>query len=164
MNNVSDGASRRTTSALSAQVEELVKLAGQAAKSDACSLFLVDASGKALEPAVIIGLPEEYIAGIGKVLIGTQCCGRAVEHNKPWVVSDMLTDPLFADGRAGADKSGSRAAFSVPVIGRKGQVLGSLACHYKRPHTPNNVEIERNELYARMIGFAIDEQGVSAGK
>ena len=69
----------------------------------------------------------------------------------------MLTDPLFADGVKGAEDTGIRAAFSVPVFGRGGRVLGSLACHFNKPHTPTNVDIERNELYAKLIGFALQD-------
>ena len=42
----------------------------------------------------VYNLPEEYIAGIGTVRVGSQSCGRAVEHKKPWIVTDMLQDPL----------------------------------------------------------------------
>jgi GAF domain-containing protein len=48
---------------------------------------------------------------------------------KPWIVSDMLSDPLFAAAKEASVKSGIRAAFSVPVITADGRVLGSLACH-----------------------------------
>jgi GAF domain-containing protein len=139
------------------QLEDLVRLAGQAAKSDACSLFKVDPTGTVLVPVVLVGLPQEYVAGIGEVEIGSQCCGRAVAFGKPWIVRDMLTDPLFVDGLKGAQDSGIRAAFSVPVRGRKGEIIGSLACHYRRPYTPTNVDIERNELYAKLIGFAMQD-------
>lgn len=142
---------------VAAVVHELTRLAGEAAKADACSLFLVDSSRTVLQPAVVIGLPHSYIAGCGDVRIGTQCCGRAVSTGAPFIVEDMLTDPLFADARAAAEASGIRAAFSVPVRGRGGKVLASLACHYHRIYKPTNVDIERNELYAKLIGFALQE-------
>jgi GAF domain-containing protein len=144
---------------VSAQVQELVRLAGESARSHACSLFLVDFDEKALEPAVVHDLPQSYIDGVGKIAIGTQCCGRAVASGTPWVVADMLTDPLFVDGRAGAEASGIRAVFSVPVRTRSGAIVGALACHYKHVYSPNNRDLERAELYAKLIGYALEELG-----
>jgi GAF domain-containing protein len=67
----------------------------------------------------------------------------------------MLTDPLFASAREASVKSGIRAAFSVPVIDAQGKVLGSLACHYRKPFSPTAYEIERNHLFATLIAFAL---------
>lgn len=131
-----------------AHLESTVRIAAEIADAFAASLFVVD--GDVLRPYIIYNLPEEYVAGIGPVRIGTQCCGRAVLFKKPWIVTDMLTDPLFADGRDGARKSLIRAAFSVPVM-EGDKVIASLACHYTEPHTPSAVDIERNEHFARLI-------------
>lgn len=139
-------------------VPELVRLAGEAAQSQACSLYLLNGNPDVLEPAVVIGLPESYVQGIGQVRVGTQCCGRAVAERRPWIVEDMLADPLFADGCSGAQAGGIRAAFSVPVVAPDGSVLGSLACHYQEPRAPRAYDIERNQIFARLIGFALREQ------
>lgn len=135
-------------------IANLVRLACEAAGAHGATLYLVD--GELMHAYVVHNLPQEYIDGIGAVRVGTQCCGRAVQHRKPWIVSDMLTDPLFADGCAGALASNIRAAFSVPVV--DGQtVLGALACHYQVPHTPRNVDIERNENFAKLIAMSLRE-------
>jgi GAF domain-containing protein len=134
----------------------LVKLAAEIADADASSLFVVE--GDVLRPYILYNLPKEYVAGIGPVRIGTQCCGRAVQFKKPWIVTDMLQDPLFADGRDGAEKSFIRAAFSVPVI-RKDEAVASLACHYTRPHTPSEVDIARNEHFAKLIAISWEGAG-----
>lgn len=52
----------------------MVRLAAEIADADAASLFLVD--GSVLKPYIIYNLPEEYIAGIGSVRVGSQCCGQ----------------------------------------------------------------------------------------
>src|SRR5215475_6938595 len=121
----------------------MVRLACELADAQGATLFLVE--GNVLRPFIIYNLPKEYIAGIGDVKVGTQCCGRAVEHKKPWIVSDMLTDPLFADGRDGALSSPIRAAFSVPVLDGD-KAIASLACHYADPRSPSKIDIERNEV------------------
>lgn len=130
----------------------MVRLACELAGAHGATLFLVD--GPVLRPYVIYNLPKGYIDGIGAVRVGTQCCGRAVAHNSPWIVTDMLTDPLFADGRNGALASPIRAAFSVPVLSG-GQAIASLACHYLEPHTPAEIDIERNQVFAKLISIAL---------
>ena len=136
-------------------LHELVQLAVNAARSEAGSLFLVDEERQVLKMAVTIGLPDEYVKNCGDVPLGDQCCGRAAQQKKAWVVTDMLTDPLFASGREASVKSGIRAAFSVPVIDAQGKVLGSLACHYRKPFSPTAYEIERNHVFATLIAFAL---------
>jgi len=130
----------------------LVRIACEIADASAGSLFLVD--GDVLRPFIIYNLPPAYVAGIGTVRVGSQCCGRAVAHKKPWIVTDMLTDPLFAEGREGAESSPIRAAFSVPVL-QDGQAIASLACHFSKPHTPTTVEVERNQVFARLIAITL---------
>lgn len=130
----------------------LVRIACEIADASAGSLFLVD--GDVLRPFIIYNLPPAYVAGIGTVRVGSQCCGRAVAHKKPWIVTDMLTDPLFAEGREGAESSPIRAAFSVPVL-QDGRAIASLACHFSKPHTPTTVEVERNQVFARLIAITL---------
>ena len=130
----------------------MVRIACELADAHGGSLFWVD--GDVLRPYIIYNLPEEYVAGIGTVRVGAQCCGRAVEHKKPWIVTDMLTDPLFADGRDGAVATFIRAAFSVPVLDGD-NAIASLACHFTAPHTPSPLDIERNQVLAKLIAIAL---------
>ena len=139
-----------------AYLEKMVRLACEIADAHGASLFMVD--GSVLRPCIIYNLPEEYIAGVGLVRVGTQCCGRAVECKRPWVVTDMLEDPLFAEGRDGAANSLIRAAFSVPVF-EGDKVIASLACHYTAPHTPSALDIERNQHFARIIAITLKGRG-----
>ena len=134
----------------------MVQLACELAETKGATLFVVD--GEVLKPYIVYNLPQEYIEGIGTVRVGTQCCGRAVEQKQPWIVEDMLTDPLFADGREGAMASPIRAAFSVPVISRNA-AIASLACHFTEPHTPSALDIERNEVFAKLIAIVLGGQG-----
>lgn len=130
----------------------MLGVACEMANAHGATLFIVD--GPVLRPYIICNLPEEYIRGIGTVRVGTQCCGRAVEHRKPWIVSDMLTDPLFADGRAGAEESPIRAGFSVPVMDGD-DAIASLACHFTHPHTPTDLDIERNSVFANLFSISL---------
>ncbi|MFL6300568.1 MAG: GAF domain-containing protein [Terriglobales bacterium] len=136
-------------------ISNLVRLACEGAKADGATLYLLDPSKRFLEPFVVYNLPQSYIDGIGKVEVGSQCCGRAVAFKKPWIVADMYTDPLFRDGLKGALESEIRAGFSVPVIDPNGEAIGSLGCHYKQPRTPSDYEIERNTIFATLIAHTL---------
>lgn len=139
----------------------MLGVACEMAGADGATLYVVD--GPLLRPYLIYRLPIEYIQGIGAVVIGTQCCGRAVEQKRPWIVSDMLSDPLFADGRAGALASPIRAAFSVPVMDGD-TAIASLACHFTRPHSPTDLDIERNEVFANLFAISLRTRRPSFGE
>ena len=140
---------------LKTAIGELIRLAADSAQSTSASLYLLDPNQAVLKPLATLGLPEQYVQACGDVHIGDQCCGRAVQQRKPWIVSDMLEDPLFASAKKAAQVSPIRAAFSVPVIDEKGDCLGSLGCHYDHPHVPDKADIERNEIWASMIAHVI---------
>jgi GAF domain-containing protein len=136
-------------------LSSLVKAAAQAVGSDSGSFFMLNHKTGMLEPYVLVNIPDEYLAGCSSVALGTQCCGRAALHKTPWVVSDMWTDPLFSDCREAALKSGMRAGFSVPVLAANGDCIGTLACQFREPYTPDAYAIERNRLFAQLIAFAV---------
>jgi GAF domain-containing protein len=142
---------------------ELICLAADSAKSTSASLYVLDPNRAVLKPLATFGLPEQYVQACGDVRVGDQCCGRAVQQRKPWIVSDMLEDPLFASAKQAAQVSPIRAGFSVPVIDESGNCLGSLACHYDRPHLPGKEDIERNEIWASMIAHVISRYSGQAG-
>ena len=136
---------------------QLVQLAAESGNCTSSSFYIADWSDNLLKPLVTYGLPSTYVEACGDICIGDQCCGRAVKHRKPWIVSDMLSDPLFASAKAAALVSPIRAAFSVPVIDDRSECLGSLACHYDKAHTATREEIKRNETWAGLIAHAISQ-------
>ncbi len=141
-----------------AYLATMVRLACELAGADGATLFYVD--GSILRPYIVYNLPKEYIAGIGTVRVGSQCCGRAVAQKKPWIVADMLTDPLFAEGRVGAEASPIRAAFSIPVMDGD-KAIASLACHFVKPNVPSDLDIERNEVFAKLIAISLRGRPIS---
>lgn len=146
---------------LKTALAELLQLAAESANSASASFYLLDARKNVLRPVVTYGLPPAYVEACGSIAVGDQCCGRAVQYRKPWIVSDMLNDPLFASAKAAALMSPIRAAFSVPVIGEDGDCFGSLACHYAESYTATREQIERNETWATMIAHTLSSYRIS---
>jgi GAF domain-containing protein len=136
-------------------ITELVRLAANACGSEMGSLYVLDPTDNCLKPFVLVNLPAEYTAGCTRIGLGEQCCGRAALHKIPWVVEDMLTDPLFIACREAARIAGVRAAFSVPVLDAQGECIGTLASHFREPFAPDTYALERSKLFAQLIAFAM---------
>ncbi len=66
----------------------------------------------------------------------------------------------FADAAEGAKRAGVRAGFSVPVLDANGNCLGSLASHFRHTFRPTMYDLERQSLFAKLIGFALVKHGV----
>jgi GAF domain-containing protein len=140
-------------------VLELVRSAAQSSGSNMGALFLLDESRGVLKPAVTVNLPEEYVRGCGEIPLGQQCCGRAALHKLPWYVEDIWNDPVFsAATREAARRAGVRAGISVPVLTAHGKCIGSLSAHFPEPHTPTDYEVERQLLFAQLIGSALSRE------
>ena len=139
-------------------VRDLVHLAQKAAQADAAGLWLLDSSGKSLRNIVYDGLPQQHIDCVRELPLGSMTCGRAVLERKPVVERDIRNDPEYK----AAWKTPVRGCFSVPVIGYGGRIHGSLACHFTKVHSPSPYDIERNQLFAQLIAFAIDESSAKS--
>jgi GAF domain-containing protein len=136
-------------------ISQLVRLAANACGTDMGSLYLLDPKDRYLRPFVLVNLPAEYTDACAQIGLGEQCCGRAALHKMPWCVEDMLTDPLFSACRDAAEAAGIRAGFSLPVLDAHGEVLGTLASHFREPYRPDDYVIERARLFAQLIAFAL---------
>ena len=134
-------------------VPNLVSLARTAASADAAGVWLLHESGEYLENVYCDGLPQEYVLCVKRTPVGRMTCGRAVVEKRSLITRDMKADPDFGE----AGNSPVRACFSVPLIGHTGKVHGTLACHFKDVHDPSPYDVERNELLAKLIAFALEE-------
>jgi GAF domain len=140
---------------LSRAIATYVELAVKSSGASGGSFYVRDVTKDVLVPYATIGIPSAFTRLCGAVRVGDQCCGRAVLHKKPWVVEDMLTDPLFASGRSAVANSTVRAGFSVPVLAGSGDSIGALACVFNVPHTPTSADILRIESWADLISRSI---------
>ncbi len=94
-----------------------------------CSIFLLDEDSLHLRYAAAPSLPESYRAATDGIAIGPNVgsCGTAAYLRQSVFVSDISSDPKWANWRDLALKSGLRAAWSSPIMSRDGKVLGLLA-------------------------------------
>ena len=90
---------------------------------------------------------EPVAAGDGTVY------GRALATRERVIIEDVERDELFRPYRATAARAGYRAVFSVPLLSRRGAILGVLSTHCREPHRPEEHELRMLGLYA---GHAVD--------
>lgn len=117
------------------------------------SILLLDDDGKHLRHGAAPSLPAEYNRAIDGVQIGPSVgsCGTAAFRGEPVIVTDILTDPLWADFADVTDLAvhhGLRACWSTPIQASNGRVLGTFALYYREPREPS----EEHRRLAALIG------------
>lgn len=101
------------------------------------SILAVDAQGR-LRPLAAPSLPASVAKAIDGVAIGPSAgsCGTAAFRNEPVVVTDIATDPLWADYRTLMDPTGLKACWSSPIRNRNGKPIGTFAFYYRDSRGP----------------------------
>lgn len=109
-----------------------------------CSVLLLDADGTTLRHGAGPSLPREYSQIIDGIQIGACAgsCGTAAYRRQPVIVSDIATDPLWADYRHLALPHGLRACWSTPIASQDGSILGTFAVYYREPRTPDEEHLQ----------------------
>ncbi len=106
-----------------------------------CSILWLDRNGR-LHPLSGPSLPEEYCAAIDGVAIGPMVgsCGTAAYMRAPIAVTDIQTDPRWADYRGLPLSKDLRACWSTPISGSDDRVLGTFAFYYRENRGPTAAE------------------------
>lgn len=122
------------------------------------SVHLLSEDGRQLQKGFAPHLPQAYLEALEGRAIGPARGSRttAAWHDEPVIVSDIDTDPLWANHCALAREHGLRACWSVPVRDSTGKVLATLAVYYKAPHTPPPEDLALVQGAANIIGIAIE--------
>ncbi|HEU5327022.1 MAG TPA: ATP-binding protein [Thermomicrobiales bacterium] len=122
-----------------------------------CSILRLDQDGVHLRHGAAPSLPDEYNRAIDGLAIGPAAgsCGTTAYRNAPVVVTDIATDPLWANWRDIALAHDLRACWSTPIRGADGQVLGTFAVYYREPHQPTPRERELVAVLTYLAAIAI---------
>ena len=125
-----------------------------------CSILLLDRDGKRVRHGAAPNLPDAYVKEVDGAAIGPRngSCGTAMYTRRPVVVTDVLTDPLWADYRGLAKICGLCACWSTPILSAKGEVLGSFAMYRQEKRGPRSEETRLTEIATHIAGIAIERQ------
>jgi PAS domain S-box-containing protein len=137
-------------------------LVEELASGSLCSILLLDPSANCLRHGAAPSLPITYTEAIDGAVIGPSVgsCGTAAYRAEPVIVSDIATDPLWADFRHVALAHELRACWSTPIRSSAGRVLGTFATYYREPRSASSQEHNVIERITHLASIAIErEQG-----
>ena len=140
----------------------LVLLMEAQAEGMLCSILVLTADGMRVRHGAAPSLPEAYVKAVNGAPIGPRngSCGTAMYLKRPVVVTDVMTDPLWADYRGLAEICGLRACWSTPIFSHQGDVIGSFAMYRQEQRGPNAEEAHLTQIATHIAGIAIERQRV----
>ena len=121
------------------------------------SILAVDEQGL-LHPLAAPSLPADICRALDGVPIGPSVgsCGTAAYRGEPVVVTDIATDPLWADYRALFAPSGMRACWSSPISDHRGKVVGTFAFYFREPRGPDALHHRLVDVCLHLCAVAIE--------
>ncbi len=123
-----------------------------------CSILLLDQRSGTLHGGIGPSLPNAYLETVNGVKIGPRAgsCGTAAYLQQLVVATDIAADPLWADCKQFALPHGLRACWSMPIPSRDGTTLGTFACYYRQPRTPDTYHLTLINRASHLAGIAIE--------
>lgn len=121
------------------------------------SILAVDAQGR-LRPLAAPGLPASICDALNGLPIGpcVGSCGTAAFRNAPVVVTDITTDPLWADYHTLFESSGMRACWSSPIRDHRGLPIGTFAFYFREPRGPDALHHSLVQVCLHLCALAIE--------
>ena len=142
-----------------------------------CSVLLIEKNGT-VSPIAGPSLPPAYVDALQGAPIGPRAgsCGTAAWRREPVEVTDIATDPLWADYRQLLPLLNMAACWSTPIVATNGEVVATFALYYRKPgaappfhrrmveacvplcrvalqHEANRTEIERLAYFDPLTGL-----------
>src|SRR5205809_639177 len=122
------------------------------------SILMLDPKTNRLRHGAAPSLPIPYTEAIDGLVIGPcmGSCGTAAYRAEPVIVSDIASDPLWANFRDLAGGHGLRACWSTPILSSTGKVLGTFAIYYREPRSPTAHEHDLIEQITHLASIAVE--------
>ncbi len=137
-------------------LEEILAAVTSLQGAELGAILLLDRDRDELETVVSLGLPAAYLERFGRMPVGVEACGLAVERGGPVIIEDIASDPAAAGWAEAATLGGYRACFSVPLVSRNGDLLGAVTTFFRDPHRPTDRQLRMVEQYVGQAADSID--------
>jgi hypothetical protein len=150
---------------LESTLGELVRIVETTSRTGVLgSILLMDKDGRHLRLGAAPSLPRDYSAAIDGAEIGpcAGSCGTAAYLGAAVFVSDIASDPLWADYRDIALPHGLRACWSTPILTRGRKVLGTFAMYHREPREPTVRDLMLVDLVTQTAALVIDREQAKA--
>jgi GAF domain-containing protein len=124
------------------------------------SILLLDPDGRHLRHGAAPSLPKPYTDAIDGAEIGPSVgsCGTAAWRGRPVFVSDIETDPLWADFKELALAHDLRACWSTPIVTSGPKVLGTFAMYHREPREATVHDLVLVDLVTHTAALVIDRK------
>jgi len=140
-------------------LSELIRIVESSSRTGVLgSILLLD--GRHLRHGAAPSLPKAYSEAIDGAEIGPVAgsCGTAAFRGRPVFVSDIATDPLWADYKSVALPHGLHACWSTPIITSGPKVLGTFAMYHREPREPTVRDLALVDLVTQTAALVIDRK------
>ena len=141
-------------------LDTLLRFLERQSRGMLCSILLLDEDGVHVRHGAAPSLPEEFSRAIDGAPIGPSAgsCGTAAFRREPVLVSDIASDPLWADYRHLALPHGLKACWSTPIFDPHRRVLGTFAIYYRQLGLPNDRHRELIAFATHTAAICINRQ------
>jgi hypothetical protein len=121
------------------------------------SILLLSEDCKCLAHGAGPNLPMSYREAIDGLQIGPSAgsCGTAAYLGRPVYVTDIASDPLWANYRDFALPHGFRSCWSTPIRDDNGSVIATFATYHRKVGGPTADEIDAIDLITELVAHAI---------
>ncbi|MGC1298563.1 MAG: PAS domain S-box protein, partial [Alloacidobacterium sp.] len=145
-------------------LEKLCETIDAQASNVRSAVMLMDADGMHLRHAAGPRLPKGWVEAITPLKIGpcAGSCGTAASLKRRVIVSDIATDPLWADYRDLALGYGLRAAWSQPLLSKNQEVLGTFCLYYAEPRSASDTDLRLIEGADHIAVIAVEGERLQA--
>ena len=123
-------------------------------------MMMMEGDGKHLRPFVSPRMPQAYIDEIDRLPVSAKAgsCGTAAYLGQRVIVSNIATDPLWADYKHLILPHGFSACWSEPIKSDAGKVLGTFGLYFTKARSPDLQELEIIEACANLASIVITHQ------
>jgi PAS domain S-box-containing protein len=138
----------------------LTHIVEQQAEGDAvASIFLLDEQG-CLRNSASPNLSKDYLRAIDgiKADVNVGTCSVAAASREVVVTPDIAADPKWMGLSHLPMKLGLKAAWTIPIIARDGNVLGTFGTYFRQRREPTAIERQVVEILGRTAALAYRRQ------
>src|SRR5438309_7391780 len=141
-------------------LDGLCRLVDTLCDKSLASIFLMGPNGRCLRRCAGPSFPEAFMASVDGVEIGpcVGSCGTAAYRKEQVIVSDIATDPLWADYRELALAYGLRSGWSTPILSSDGSVLGVFGIYGREPRSPTPQHLQTIKQITHLASVAIERK------
>jgi PAS domain S-box-containing protein len=125
-----------------------------------CSVLTLDDDGLSMRHMSAPKLPKGFTEKINGVHIGPKVgsCGTAMFTKNKVIVSDISTDPLWADYRDLASAYDINACWSFPIQTAQNEVLATIAAYYRHAASPTPMQLQILDRVQNLLRVIIENK------